>query len=131
MPSLADSMTEGTIVRWLKHDGDAIRPGDELAEIETEKATVSIAAEAEGYLQVTCPEGETVAVGSVIARIDRDRTEGQKVQEETRKFVTEQHTLMAEARKFGRDPYFLLIGALIAAVATRLPEILRAFGVES
>ena len=72
MPSLADSMTEGTIVRWLKHDGDAIRPGDELAEIETEKATVSIAAEAEGYLQVTCPEGETVAVGSVIARIDRE-----------------------------------------------------------
>ena len=74
---------------------------------------------------------ERLDLRAEIARIDRDRTEGQKVQEETRKFVTEQHTLMAEARKFGRDPYFLLIGALIAAVATRLPEILRAFGVGS
>lgn len=61
-------------------------------------------------------------LAELVARIERS-------QEETRKFVSEQHKLMAEARKFGRDPYFLLIGALIAAAATRLPEILRAFGV--
>jgi cytoskeletal protein RodZ len=57
----------------------------------------------------------------LVARIERQ-------QEETRKFVAEQHKLMAEAKKFGRDPWFLLIGALAAAVTTRLPEILHALG---
>ena len=56
-----------------------------------------------------------------IARIDRQR-------EETLKFTAEQHKLMAEERKFNRDPWFLIIGAIIAAIATRLPEILRAVG---
>jgi hypothetical protein len=64
-----------------------------------------------------------------VAHIDEMISRIERQQEETRKFVSEQHKLMAEARKFGRDPWFLLIGALIAAVATRLPEILHAFGV--
>jgi uncharacterized protein (UPF0335 family) len=60
-------------------------------------------------------------IDELIARIERQ-------QEETRKFVAEQHKLMAEARKFGRDPWFLVIGAIIAGAFTRLPEILHALG---
>ena len=60
-------------------------------------------------------------LAELVARIERQ-------QEETRKFVAEQHKLMAEAKKLGRDPWFLLIGAIIAAVAARLPEILHALG---
>ena len=67
MPRLADSMEEGTILSWLRHDGDAVAAGDELVEIETDKATVSIAAEAEGVLQIRAAEGATLAVG------ERDR----------------------------------------------------------
>lgn len=66
---------------------------------------------------------ERLDIQEQIERIDRLR-------EEARKFATEQHKLAAEARKFGRDPWFLLIGAIIAAVATRLPEILHAVGVQ-
>ena len=64
---------------------------------------------------------QVVRIDDMISRIERQ-------QEETRKFVSEQHKLMAEARKFGRDPWFLVIGAVIAGAFTRLPEILHALG---
>ncbi len=60
-------------------------------------------------------------IDDIIARIERR-------QEETRKFVAEQHKLMAEAKKFGRDPWMLIAGSIIAGAFTRLPEILRALG---
>jgi len=59
---------------------------------------------------------------------DRERVELGRLIEETRKFVAEQHKLMAEAQKYNRDPWFLVIGAIIAALAARLDVILRAFG---
>src|SRR4051794_34872306 len=70
MPRLSRSMEEGTILRWLKSDGDPVRAGDELVEIETDKATETYAADAEGVLQVVAAVGETLPVGAVIARLD-------------------------------------------------------------
>src|SRR3954462_11776879 len=70
MPRLSRSMEEGTILRWLKSDGDPVRPGDELVEIETDKATETYAADGEGVLQVVAAVGETLPVGAVIARLD-------------------------------------------------------------
>ena len=72
MPRLSRSMEEGTILRWLKSDGDPVRPGDELVEIETDKATETYAADGEGVLQVVAAVGETLPVGAVIARLDAD-----------------------------------------------------------
>jgi pyruvate dehydrogenase E2 component (dihydrolipoamide acetyltransferase) len=69
MPRLSDSMEEGTIVRWLKQDGDSVAEGEPLAEVETDKATVSFDAEADGTLRILVAEGETVPLGAVIARI--------------------------------------------------------------
>ena len=46
MPRLSDSMEEGTIIKWLKGDGDAVARGDELVEIETDKATMTYEADA-------------------------------------------------------------------------------------
>ena len=69
MPRLSDSMEEGTIVRWLKQDGDPVTRGEPLAEIETDKATVTFEADADGTLHVLVAEGETVALGAVIAQI--------------------------------------------------------------
>src|SRR4051794_4853776 len=70
MPRLSASMEEGTILRWLKSDGDAGQPGDELVEIETDKATEPYEADAEGVLEVVAAVGETIAVGGVIPRLD-------------------------------------------------------------
>lgn len=69
MPRLSDSMQEGTILKWLIADGGPVARGDELVDIETDKATVTHAAEAEGTLEILAPEGATLPVGALIARL--------------------------------------------------------------
>ena len=71
MPALSPTMTEGNLARWLKAEGDAVAPGDVLAEIETDKATMEVEAVDEGVLgRILVPEGaEDVAVNTPIAVI--------------------------------------------------------------
>jgi pyruvate/2-oxoglutarate dehydrogenase complex dihydrolipoamide acyltransferase (E2) component len=70
LPKLADTLVEGTVARWLKQPGDAVRKGEPLVEIETDKINSELEAPADGVLaEVLVPEGETVPVGSVLARI--------------------------------------------------------------
>src|SRR5215207_8904863 len=83
MPRLSDSMEEGTILTWLKQDGDEIAVGDELVEIETDKANMAYEADVAGTLtEILAQEGETLPIGSPIARIGEsngqpDSDEGQ------------------------------------------------------
>jgi pyruvate dehydrogenase E2 component (dihydrolipoamide acetyltransferase) len=70
MPQMGADMEEGTIVRWLKKEGDTVERGEIIAEIETDKANVEIEAfESGSFGKVLVPEGETVDVGTVIAVI--------------------------------------------------------------
>jgi pyruvate dehydrogenase E1 component beta subunit len=71
MPALSPTMTEGKIARWLKAEGDHVQPGDAIAEIETDKATMEVEAIDEGILaKIVIPEGtEHVAVNTPIAII--------------------------------------------------------------
>jgi pyruvate dehydrogenase E2 component (dihydrolipoamide acetyltransferase) len=70
MPRLSDSMEEGTILAWLKQVGDEIAVGDELVEIETDKANMAYEADVAGTLQeILAKEGETLPIGTPIARI--------------------------------------------------------------
>ena len=72
MPRLSDSMEEGTIVRWLKADGDSVERGDELLEIEADKATETHASEHAGRLVIVVPEGRTLPIGATIAELHDD-----------------------------------------------------------
>ena len=74
MPALSPTMTEGTLARWLKKEGDAIRSGDVLAEIETDKATMEVEAVDEGVLtRIVVPDGTAgVAVNATIGVLDGD-----------------------------------------------------------
>ncbi len=76
MPRLSDSMEEGTIVRWLKESGAEVTPGDDIVEIETDKATMTYDADAAGVLEIVASEGTTLAVGELIARIGGDDRPG-------------------------------------------------------
>lgn len=69
MPALSPTMSEGTIARWLKKEGDSVEPGDVIAEIETDKATMEFEAADAGVLaKILVPEGtEGVKVGEPIA----------------------------------------------------------------
>ena len=69
MPRLSDTMEEGTILRWLKHDGEHVERGEELVEIETDKAAMTYESDSEGALQTLAREGDTLAVGAPIARV--------------------------------------------------------------
>src|SRR5262249_22887223 len=70
IPSVGESISEGTIARWLKRNGEVVRAGEPVLELETEKATGEIPAPAAGTLAITVPEGTTVAIGSVVGRIE-------------------------------------------------------------
>jgi pyruvate dehydrogenase E2 component (dihydrolipoamide acetyltransferase) len=70
MPRLSDSMEEGTVLRWLKSPGDQVSLGEELVEIETDKANMVYEAPAAGTLVETlAEEGDTLPIGEVIARV--------------------------------------------------------------
>jgi pyruvate dehydrogenase E2 component (dihydrolipoamide acetyltransferase) len=69
MPRLSDTMEEGTVLRWLKQDGEHVQRGEELVEIETDKAAMTYESDCEGVLQTVASEGDTLAVGEPIARI--------------------------------------------------------------
>src|SRR5215475_4619607 len=77
MPALSPTMTEGKLSKWSKSVGDAVKPGDVLAEIETDKATMEVEAVEEGVLdQILVPAGtEGVAVNTPIAIV---RGEGEE-----------------------------------------------------
>jgi pyruvate dehydrogenase E2 component (dihydrolipoamide acetyltransferase) len=70
MEALSPTMEEGRVAKWHKRDGDAVKAGDTLAEVETDKAIMDLVARADGVLrQVAVAEGQTVPVGSVVAVI--------------------------------------------------------------
>ena len=77
MPALSPTMEEGTLARWLKAEGDTIEPGDIIAEIETDKATMEFEAIDDGVLsKILIAEGtENVAVGTVIAHMEGEGSE--------------------------------------------------------
>ncbi len=79
VPSPGESITEVQIANWLVEDGAYVEKDDEVVEIDSDKATLSISAEDSGTLKIDVEEGETVDVGAVIAHID---TEGQPAEGE-------------------------------------------------
>src|ERR1700722_16046443 len=68
MPKLSDTMTEGTLVRWIKKVGDNVEVGDVVAEVETDKATMEMEALDEGVLaEIYVQDGNKVEVGQKLA----------------------------------------------------------------
>jgi pyruvate dehydrogenase E2 component (dihydrolipoamide acetyltransferase) len=79
MPKMGDAMEEGTLVKWLKSEGDEVSEGDAIAEIETDKVTLELEAEDSGTLaQLIADEGQDIPVGEAIAFI---QGEGEEVPE--------------------------------------------------
>ena len=70
VPSVGESVTEAVLAEWFKKDGDQVRKGEALYVIETDKVTLEVEAEADGVLNISVAEGETVAIGAVVGTID-------------------------------------------------------------
>jgi pyruvate dehydrogenase E2 component (dihydrolipoamide acetyltransferase) len=70
MPKLSDTMSEGTLVKWLKKEGDTVSMDEDIAEVETDKATMTMPSFDEGILyRIYVKEGETVVLGASLALI--------------------------------------------------------------
>lgn len=76
VPAVGESVYEGVIARWLKKSGERVSKDEPLCEVETDKITVEINADAAGILTTLADEGETVKIGAVIGRIEEQGAEG-------------------------------------------------------
>jgi len=72
VPSVGESVSEATLAQWYKKDGDLVRKGELLFVLETDKVTLEIEAEADGVLQISKSEGETIPIGAVVGTIDTE-----------------------------------------------------------
>lgn len=70
VPSVGESITEGSIARWIKKEGDLVRVDEPLFELETEKASTEVPSPATGKLKIRSPEGTKVAIGAVVGSIE-------------------------------------------------------------
>jgi 2-oxoglutarate dehydrogenase E2 component (dihydrolipoamide succinyltransferase) len=70
VPAVGESITEATVGRWLKKDGDTVRAGEPVVEMETDKASAELPAPAAGVLHITVREGTTVGIGAVLGTIE-------------------------------------------------------------
>ncbi|MBB5690080.1 pyruvate dehydrogenase complex E1 component subunit beta [Roseomonas alkaliterrae] len=120
MPALSPTMTEGKLARWLKKEGDAVKSGDVIAEIETDKATMEVEAVDEGTITaILVPEGtEGVQVNSPIAELDGGANGGaaQTMHGITQKNPRENEKMIADAGAAQR------LDATVPA-APRAPEV--------
>ena len=72
MPKLSDTMTVGTLAKWLKKEGDVVKSGDMLAEVETDKATMELESFFDGtLLKIFTPNGAQVALGAALCAIGK------------------------------------------------------------
>src|SRR3954466_13111494 len=95
MPRLSDSMEEGTILKWLKSDGDEVKRGEELVKIETDKANMTYEADSDGVLSIVAKEGDRLPVGETIAGLG-DGSEAGGAQEQPEADTAEDEQPAAE-----------------------------------
>ena len=89
MPKLSDTMTVGTLVKWLKNEGDPVASGDMIAEVETDKATMEVECFDDGVLiKQYCGVGDEVAVGGAIAAVGEAGEEAPEAEKSTPAVVT-------------------------------------------
>src|SRR5438046_9489956 len=72
VPSPGESITEVQIARWIKNDGDYVEKDEDICEIDSDKATLTLPAEASGKLKIVAKEGDTIKVGAVVCTIDTE-----------------------------------------------------------
>ena len=72
LPAVGESITEGVLARWLVDDGSFVKEGDPVYELETDKISTEVEADASGTIRIKVAEGDTVEVGGVVATLDTD-----------------------------------------------------------
>ena len=123
MPKMGDAMTEGKVLRWYKKAGDAVKKGEPVAEIETDKVNLDLEAEEDGTIgDVAAAEGEMVPVGGVLATLLRP---GEKAEEPQRPFDSAQGRRKTDKK----DSIKHTTGEYAEAIEMKAPRVDRAANV--
>ena len=124
VPSPGESITEVVIARWVKNTGDVVEKDEVLAEIDSDKATLTLNAEESGKIEVLAAEGDTVKVGQVVVKIDTSvKPEAKK---ETPKTETKTETNKEESKKETSTNSVIKETAKDATYATGTPSVAAA-----
>lgn len=99
VPSPGESITEVVIARWIVKDGDVVEKDQELCEVDSDKATLTINAEEAGKVQLLVQEGETVKVGQVVVKVDTSVKPEAKAKTEAPKAEAKKETPKAETKE--------------------------------
>lgn len=106
IPSPGESITQVQLASWLVSDGSWVEKDDEIAEIDSDKATLSISAEESGKIELMAEEGDTLDVGAVVAKIDTsaDAPKGQKKKKKDETKEKEQNQASEKEKKEEKEP---------------------------
>lgn len=103
IPSVGESVTEVTISQWLVEDGQYVEMDEPVAELESDKATVELNAEAAGTITINAEEGEDVEVGAVVATIDTDAKAPAKKEAPAKEESTKEEVPKEEPKAESKD----------------------------
>ena len=105
MPKLTDTMTEATLAKWLKKEGDAVKPGDMIAEVETDKATQELEAFESGTVaKIVIPEGGKTPVGALIVVLAKPGEDVKQVAANVKASAAPAHARPRAARRRPAGP---------------------------
>jgi len=122
VPPVGESISEVTLSNWVKNDGDHVEMDDVIAELESDKATFELTAEAAGTLKTTAKEGDVLPIGAVVCSIEPDGTEKTPVKEASGGKANTEKTPVKEASEEAK-PAAEVPKAEVASVASAEIEI--------
>ena len=126
VPTVGESITEVTLAQWLKQDGDYVEMDENIAELESDKATFELPAEKAGILRIIAQEGDTLEIGAIVCTIeDGDAPAGGNKAEAPA--ATESAAPAAKAQEASEDPDSYAAGTASPAAA----KILREKGIDA
>ena len=108
VPSPGESITEVVIARWVKNTGDIVEKDEVLAEVDSDKATLTLNAEESGKIEVLAAEGDTVKVGQVVVKIDTSF----KPEAKAKEVVSEKKEVVGEKKLPSHLKKFIIRSAL-------------------
>lgn len=121
VPTVGESITEVTLAQWLKQDGDYVEMDENIAELESDKATFELPAEKAGILRIIAQEGDTLEIGAVVCTIeDGDAPAGEKKADAPA--AAESAAPAAKAQEASEDPDTYAAGTASPAAAKILRE---------
>ena len=122
VPSVGESITEVTLAQWLKEDGDYVEMDENIAELESDKATFELPAEKAGILRIIAQEGDTVEIGAVVCSIEEGDAPAGSTEEKGSKDDTASNDAPAKVDESGSTSDSYAAGTASPAAAKILRE---------